>query len=222
MIRKTILFSCLLAFLTVPCLWAQEDSFDTYDDLGGFDQFDQEESFAPAQPLTQGTASAPQQTITLKDGTILKGRLTGVMDNVYMIETKNLGTVPVDISKVSNISAGSSTLSSLGSSPALPGMGAGGLGGMSGGMGMRSAPMQQIQQDILSDPSMMADIQKMMTDPELMALIADGNLMNSIMSMDPAQAQNDPRIQKLMQNPTMQRFIQKVQQKYSAPASQGY
>ncbi len=216
MLRKIILLSCLFSLVSLPFAQAQEDPY-----APSRDPFAEETADTGHQGTLQLQVplSAPQQNIVLKDGTVLKGRLIGVESNVYLIETQTLGTVPVAIDNVSSINAGSAQPAFPGGNSGMPGMD---MSGLAGSLGANSAPMQQLQRDILSDPELMKEIQAMMSDPELMALIANGNLMSTISTMDPAQAQNDPRIQKLMQNPAMQRFMEKVKQKYSAPSGQNY
>ncbi len=74
----------------------------------------------------------------------------------------------------------------------------------------------QMQTDILSDPALLSDVQAMMQDKETMAIFSDPQLMEDIMSRDPAKIESNPKVQTLLQNPHMQALIQKMQAKTSA------
>ena len=68
--------------------------------------------FAQSEPADNQTSTQGEQpvaenlkTITLKDGTKIKGKLVGVQGNVYTIETSHFGTIAVKDTEVSNISS---------------------------------------------------------------------------------------------------------------------
>ena len=72
---------------------------------------------------------------------------------------------------------------------------------------------QSMQNRILADPQVMGDIQQMVQDPEIMALLADPTLLAAIQSGNAASLQADPRIKKLSENPKVQALIGKLQAK---------
>ena len=166
-----------------------------------------------AQPTSPQTTSADKtlQTITLKDGTVLKGHLTKVMNDIYVIQTQHMGDVQVHVSDLANITTGnppslpqSSTPST--SSPVVENPSVNSMSGMLGQGG-------QLQQQLLADPEIQAGIQELLKDPETMNLFMNGNLMQDAFSMDPNRMKNNQNVQQLMQNPKMQEIIEKVNKK---------
>ena len=83
-------------------------------------------------------------------------------------------------------------------------------GNLVGGM---TGPGGQLQQQLLADPEIQADIRELLKDPETMNLFMNGNLMQDALSMDPDKIKNNQNMQQLMQNPKMQDIIQKINQK---------
>lgn len=159
-------------------------------------------------------AQAAIQTITLKDGTVLKGTLSDVAESHYVISTSNLGEVRVPVEDVVSITTGQQP--SLPASPTatipLPS-----LGGQSP-MGNFS----QIQQAVLSDPKMMAEIQTLLSDEKIMNLLQDKSVMQDLMTMDPLIIQKNSAIQALMQDPKMQALMEMLSsQTGSSPMMQG-
>ncbi|HBO98121.1 MAG TPA: hypothetical protein DE315_07415 [Candidatus Omnitrophica bacterium] len=138
------------------------------------------------------------KVITLKDGSVIKGAVTQLADGVYTLETDNLGKITVPESEVVSIAAESA--------PALPAAG-----------NMASASLkgqaQEIQTNLLSDPSIMAEIQNIMQDPEIRGVLSDPAFMNAIMSYDPSQIQQNEKTQYLLQNPKFRSLMEKIRQK---------
>lgn len=171
---------------------------------------------------SQSASTKPMQSIFLKDGTVIKGKLVGVLDDeYYVIETQHLGSVKVHISDFQGMTTGGQSLSGtsggtqsdIGTMPSLNQLQLGGSAGIS------TEQMTQLQQTLLSDPQMMAEIQKLMDDPEIMKLIQNGDIMAELSTMDPNRIQNNEEILKLMNNPNMQAVIEKVQQKINPSQS---
>ncbi len=166
-----------------------------------------------AQPAPQQTipATKPLQTITLKDGTILKGHLIKVMNDTYVIQTEHMGDVQVNVGDLANITTGNTPLPSS----STPSVSATPMAGNPSGspMGGMTGPGSQLQQQLLADPEIQADIRELLKDPETMNLFMNGNLMQDALSMDPDKIKNNQNMQQLMQNPKMQDIIQKINQK---------
>lgn len=153
-------------------------------------------------------AHSAQQLILLNDGSIIKGNVIGVENQKYIISTNNLGKIEVaesDIQSITNENAAQAT-----QQPAIQNT----LGNTStlGSLGM-SGQMQQMQNTLMSDPQMMAEIQTMLQDEELMAILSDPAIMKDLMSQDPATIQNNPKIMQLMNNPKMQALMQMMMNK---------
>jgi len=172
--------------------------------------------FAPSFCFAQTHTALPPQEIHLKDGSIIKGRLTGVSGDQYIIQTENLGEVRIkttDLQGLSTPASSESNLTTRGNPPRqeVPRAGSSSL----------PPALQEMQQKMMADPEIMAAIQELSNDPEIQALAKDPEIIKSTMSMDPEQIQNNPAAQKLLNNPKMQQVMQKVAEKMmAAPAGQ--
>jgi len=143
--------------------------------------------------------SAPLQTITLKDGTSIKGHLINISGDYYTIENETMGQVKVPAAQVVNISAAAS--GSL--TPPLQNNVAGAM----------PPSLNAAQMNIMQDPQTMSMVQELMQDPEIMELLKNPSIMQDALSMDPNKIQNNPDIQRLMQNPKMQEILRMTAQK---------
>ena len=141
------------------------------------------------------------KVITLKDGSVIKGNVLQLTDGIYTLETDNLGKVNVAESEIVSIAAESP--------PALQATGDTASAALKG-------QAQEIQTNLLSDPSIMAEIQNIMQDPEIRGVLSDPAFMNAIMSYDPKQIQQSEKTQYLLQNPKFQSLMEKIQQKLPA------
>ncbi|OGX29793.1 MAG: hypothetical protein A2705_01455 [Omnitrophica WOR_2 bacterium RIFCSPHIGHO2_01_FULL_52_10] len=141
------------------------------------------------------------KVITLKDGSVIKGNVLQLTDGIYTLETDNLGKVNVAESEIVSIAAEST--------PALQATGDTASAALKG-------QAQEIQTNLLSDPSIMAEIQNIMQDPEIRGVLSDPAFMNAIMSYDPKQIQQSEKTQYLLQNPKFQSLMEKIQQKLPA------
>lgn len=153
---------------------------------------------------------AAEKHIVLKDGSVLRGTVVEFNGDTYTIETSNLGKLQLNDRDIVSIST-SENVQNSGSSPNH-------LNGTGQASGLLSSPQaQQIQQSIMSDPKMMEEIQRLASDPDIASLLTNPQTLQDIMSQDPARIQNNPQIQKLMQNPDMQRFIRQLTNSLLAP-----
>ena len=163
---------------------------------------------AQAQDTSQTTAADQSiQTINLKDGTALKGHLSKVRNGFYTIETKHMGNVTIHEADLLSITLGATPApqsTQTGSSDQAP---------FPGGSLQLPGQMGQMGQQLMSDPEIMGSVMSLMEDPEIMELLKDPSLMQAVMTMDPEKIQNNPAVQKLLQNPRMQAIINKAGQK---------
>ena len=141
------------------------------------------------------------KVITLKDGSVIKGNVLQLTDGIYTLETDNLGKVNVAESEIVSIAAEST--------PALQATGDTASAALKG-------QAQEIQTNLLSDPSIMAEIQNIMQDPEIRGVLSDPAFMNAIMSYDPKQIQQSEKTQYLLQNPKFQSLMEKIKKKLRA------
>jgi len=153
--------------------------------------------------LAPQLAFCEAQTITLKDGSQVKGELVSFTGGVYTIHTPALGDIKVDSSQVVNIANGSlpATATNPGSSAQSP---------ADNGFNQK---IQSAQSKLMADPQMMAQIQEMTKDPELMQLLSDPTLVQAVMSHDVQAIQANPKAQELMNNPKMRALMDELRNK---------
>ncbi len=150
------------------------------------------------------------RTITLKDGSTLKGQILQVQSGVYSIQTQYLGTVQIPESEILNIAsqeyappAPSSNIPASFSGESL------------------KPQVDAMQQKILSDPEIISDIQNIAQDKKIMEMLQDPALLKDIQSYDANRIKGNQKIQELMQNQKMQNLLNKASQKINtAPSNQ--
>ncbi len=153
-----------------------------------------------------------QQNLTLSDGSVIKGRLIDIEDGVYLIQTEALGELRIPESQVINIS---SQALPLNPSP-LP---SNNQTNFLSQLGLPSLNPGSLPLNLLSDPQLMQDMQKLMQDPAMQQILFDPQIQQVLLSQDPEKIQSNPKIQQLLQNPVMQNIIQKIQQGLPAPGT---
>ena len=148
------------------------------------------------------------KTITLKDGSVIKGNVLQLADGVYTLETGNLGKVTVPESDILSIA----TESAPAPAPAPANTGDAANASLKG-------QVQEVQASLLSDPEVMAEIQNIMQDPEIRGVLSDPAFMQAIMSYDPNQIQQNEKTKYLLQNPKFQSLMEKIQKKIPSTSS---
>ncbi len=144
-------------------------------------------------------AQQPSQTITLKDGTTLKGQLVTVANGSYTINSPAVGQVKVSADQISSITA-------TGASSTTPGI-------LTPDGKLSANTVDSIKTNMLQDPEIMSLMQELVADPSVVEMLKDPSLMQVALSMDPEQVKNNPQVQKLVQNPTMQKILKIAAQK---------
>ena len=123
--------------------------------------------------------AGPSQRIEFQDGTVLQGEILTFDGSVYTIRTMSLGTVAIEASKVRAIHMGKS-------SPA----------------GQRE--FQDIRQHLLTSPETLNMILGLQNDPDVQAVLQDGELMKAIQASDLERLISSPKFMKLVENPKIQ------------------
>jgi len=154
------------------------------------------------------TASYAEITkiITLKDGSILKGKVIELKDGIYTFETSNLGNINISKSDVLSI-ASPETLTT--SSERINGVD-------DAQKAQLKRQVEQIQGTILADEEITTEIQKIVEDDEIRSMLSDPNLLNDMMSFDQNKIQQNESVQDLMNNPKIQNLMNKIQKKITA------
>jgi hypothetical protein len=125
-------------------------------------------------------------TVVLRDGTLIHGEIKSLQDGVYTIETQSVGTVHVRKQAVRSIEEG-------GVSAIEPGVGSGAL----------DAAKSRIAQD----PDLLAAVLALQNDPDVLAVLADPQIMKAIAAGDYTALMNNPKIVALMNNAKVRKII---------------
>ena len=145
--------------------------------------------------------------ILLKDGSQLKGEVVAVNNDVYTIQTQNLGAIQIRGTDIVSITTGVIQHQS-GAGPAKA----------SPALNMQDQA-QGLQNQILSDPKLVADLHNLTQDQEIMSIINDPHFLNDILSYDPERIQNNSKFQALINNPQFQQILNKIMQKVPASSA---
>ena len=160
--------------------------------------------------LPQVAFSATQMIIILKDGSQIKGDLVSFSGGIYTIHTSTLGDVKISSSQVANISQAQIL-------QAIPPLAAPATTNVSPASdGEVDQKIRSAQTKLMNDPEMMAEIQGMIKDPEMIQLLSDPTLAKEVMSHDTKAIQNDPKAQQLINNPKMRALMDKLRNKDSS------
>ena len=166
----------------------------------------------PAAGQNAGRPTLSPQAIHLNDGTVIKGRLVGVNGDQYIIDSANLGQVRIKTSDLKSLSAGEPnpgtkslpqpSPSSL-NSPQIP------------------PQIQEMGKKMLADPEITSRLMELANDPEIKRLSGDPAILQSALTMDPKQIQEDPKIQQLLSHPKMKELMDLVAKKFFPQQGQG-
>jgi len=157
-----------------------------------------------------------EQTITLKDGSQIKGILSGVDNGVYTVKTPVIGDIHVSQNDVASITNGNAPAalplnnSNFSTTPNPP-------FNSTGNMDQQIAASQQ---KLMSNPQSMATLQEMMQDPEIMQALQDPALVQAVTTHNYQAVSNNPKIQEMLSNPKMQALLQKLAQEQQQGSSQ--
>ena len=138
------------------------------------------------------------KVITLKDGSTLKGQVLELNNQTYKVQTENLGVVSIPEADVVSIQAASAV-----STDSLA------------GSGDLKNQVNQLQGQIMADPKIIDEIQKLTQDEEVMKILSDENFIKDVMSYDENKIKNNEKVNELMANPQMKELIEKVNQQLS-------
>jgi len=161
--------------------------------------------------LSSSFADQDQQVITLKDGSQIRGELSGINNGIYTVKTPIIGDVHVavgDVASITNGNAPAAAAASTGTSPT----------GLPAGIAPNiDSQMASAQQKLMSNPQSMAILQEMAQDPVIAQALQDPALVQAVTSHDYQAIQNNPRVQELLKNPKMQAFIKAIAAQQGTP-----
>jgi len=124
-------------------------------------------------------------TIELTDGSVIRGEITALVNATYSVESETLGRIQVPQHKVSAIRYEPDRATSS----AAPGSGV--------------TDFADLQHQMVQDPGIMRSIEGLRSDPEVMALLNDPEVLRAMQSGDIQALMNDPRFLKLLNNPAV-------------------
>ena len=166
--------------------------------------------------LSSRFSFAENKTFSLKDGSTVKGTLISFQSGMFTIQTENLGQLQIKEEDVLSVNAAGVVPAaaqplSAGSNPLGAMAGMGGSGGMSP---MLQQQVNNVQGQIMANPELFSMIEQMAQDPELVQIISDPafmqQMMQAVSTNDTERLKNDPKIQKIMSNPSMQKLIEQM------------
>ncbi len=143
--------------------------------------------------LVAGTAHAGElREIELKDGSIIAGQLVSLKTGIYTIESDTLGTLKIEESKVKIIRPISP--------PQIPDVAQHNTGN----------EVTCLQRKMMNNHEIMDLIQSLQNDPEFMTLLEDPEILKAVNAGNVAALAANPKIMKLLENPTVQEIKKKV------------
>jgi len=152
-----------------------------------------------ALPLHADTA-----TIHLNDGSQLQGEVLSLKGGNYKVRTNNLGVIDLKQTDVRLIkyattgaAANGGAIESVPSGPSLSDPNTANL-------------FQGVQQQILSNPQLLNQVQSLATDPDLQAILSDPSVRQAMDSGDLNTLMNNPKIRALMNNEKIKNISKQV------------
>ena len=153
----------------------------------------------------------------LKDGSSLKGQLVSFNQGIYVVSTQSMGEIQLKEADVAGIVEEGAQIApgAVGQNPQVPTVAS---------QPNFSSQMQQVQQQLLSDPQMSQQLQNLAQDPNITELLSDPQLVQEITaavnSGSPQSIQQNPKVQQLMENDKMKQLIQQLQSSLKTPTPQ--
>jgi hypothetical protein len=125
--------------------------------------------------------AADSRLVELYDGSTISGRIVSLHNGIYTIESNSLGRLRLDAAKIRAIRA--------------PEHSGGERGGMTGGM-----ELETLQNRMVGNPTVMAQIMALQSDPQIRQLLADPEILRAVQSGDLDTLSQNPKFLELLQN----------------------
>lgn len=137
------------------------------------------------------------KVLTLKDGSVIKGKVLQLSNGTYTIATSQFGNVEIPEDNILSIAVPNTNTKKNNSSSK---------------QAQLKSQVQQLQGSILSNPQLMQNIQNMAQDKDVMRILSDQNVVNDVMSYDQDKLENNAKLQELMKNPKVQQIMNQIGQ----------
>ena len=136
--------------------------------------------------LLQGTAfAAEDMELVLVDGTVVHGRLNSFTDGVYTIDSNTLGTLRIEAAKVKS-------MRSENTPTATP------------------EALQSLQTKMEGNAAVMDSVKSLQQDPDFQAILTDKDILRAITAGDLSSLENNQKIQRLLNKPSVREIEQKL------------
>jgi len=133
---------------------------------------------------------ADMKVIELTDGSRIKGEIVSMQDERYTVRTEMLGTLVLNASQIVSIGSPGSNSAAPASAPGV---------------------LQSIQEKMTSNPSLMAEVLRLQSDPQMQALLSDPEVMRAVQSFDLDALASNPKVRALMNTPAVKEIQAGVQ-----------
>ncbi|MBF0384796.1 MAG: hypothetical protein HQL27_02880 [Candidatus Omnitrophica bacterium] len=150
-----------------------------------------------------GSFAQGENSITLKDGSQVIGKIIKLEDGIYTVETASIGEINIEQDNVLQVGPASGEITAL--AEEAPSEDISGLKGEA----------YELQKSILKDEELMSEIKLLLEDEEVKQILSDPEVMSAVLSFNPQKVSENPRIQKLLESPKMRALIEKISGKYS-------
>jgi len=150
------------------------------------------------------TYAQTSKIISLKDGSLLIGQVLGMSDGVYTIKTQNMGAVKIHeadiVSIQNNDESVAQRLKEYKNSEHQQNLEKNQL----------KVQVEQMQNDLLSNPALMKDIESLIQNEDILSIITDPGVMKDVLSYDPERLENNEKLRLLMEQPEIKALIEKM------------
>ncbi len=138
-------------------------------------------------------------TVTLKDGTVIQGEVKSLQDGIYTIETASVGTLHISQEQIRSID----------DSPKAPSPSD--AGSILGGALSGTNPLDVAKSLIAQDPKLLTTVLELQSDPDMVAVLNDPEIMKAIAAGNYTSLMSNPKIAALMQNPKVRALVESIQ-----------
>ena len=138
-------------------------------------------------------------TVTLKDGTVIRGEVKSLQEGVYTVESDSAGTLHIRADQVRSIEE---------ADPRPPPESAESI---SGAPPSGASAVDAVKSSISQDPKLLTAVIGLQNEPEVVAALADPSVAKAIADGDYAALASNPKIVALMQNPKLRAIVDALQ-----------
>jgi hypothetical protein len=137
-------------------------------------------------------------TVTLKDGTVIRGEVKSLQDGVYTVQSESAGTLHIRSDQIRSIDEAEQRPTASAASP-------------SGTPPSGASAVDAAKSLISQDPNLLTAVLGLQSEPEVIAALADPVVAKAIADGNYAALATNPKIVALMQNPKVRAIIEALQ-----------